>query len=682
MGNFVGTTGTDNFVGFNVYNSFRFTPATLSEGDIVRGGNTADVLLLTGGGAIAPAAMSGVSGIERFQLASEGNAIVFQAVNATNLLRPALAVEGGAGDDLVDARALPDVALSLTMGGGNDIFYGSAGRDNFYVAGTELNGDTIAGGAGADTLNIAGSATLTAAKLANVSGIETLALTGPDVDITLDAAFGARNLGVVTIRFILSDKQHLSVDASAFTRSSSISVGGSLGVDTLRGGAGNDRFSMSGVLNGDVVAGGSGTDTLALQGGAVNASDFGNVTGVERLIVSGTVVLSDAVVRASDTHRLLASISYGSLDARGVTSFGTGIDLVADKGDIAFFGSTRADTIRTTVADLNGNDRFDAGLGMDTLTFADAGTVSSSAFDAVSGIEQVVLQAGGTYLTISNYAATRNAALLSVAGTAGDDYVDASQSVNAARAILVTAGSGNDSLFGGKGADVFRFATAQLTAADVIDGGTGPERDTLQLGDGGTIAVDALRYVTGIETITLGDATDLTLDDRLVGGSFTRGIRVYGSAGDDVVSAAQVGTASNYVVLSLGAGDDTLRGGAGRDYLNGGAGADRLTGGAGHDYFVFSAPFEAGVVDTITDFSVTDDTIQLAASAFAGLSVGALPAAAFATGGAGDVGDRIIYDGATGALSFDADGSGAGVAVQFAQVSTGLAITAADFVVI
>ena len=45
---------------------------------------------------------------------------------------------------------------------------------------------------------------------------------------------------------------------------------------------------------------------------------------------------------------------------------------------------------------------------------------------------------------------------------------------------------------------------------------------------------------------------------------------------------------------------------------------------------------------------------------------------------------RIVYDATTGALSYDADGTGAGAAVVFAILGTAThpAITAADFLVI
>ena len=43
---------------------------------------------------------------------------------------------------------------------------------------------------------------------------------------------------------------------------------------------------------------------------------------------------------------------------------------------------------------------------------------------------------------------------------------------------------------------------------------------------------------------------------------------------------------------------------------------------------------------------------------------------------------RIVYDSATGALFYDAAGTAGGAAMQFATLSPGLALTAADFMVV
>ncbi|CAI10198.1 CAP domain-containing protein [Aromatoleum aromaticum] len=151
------------------------------------------------------------------------------------------------------------------------------------------------------------------------------------------------------------------------------------------------------------------------------------------------------------------------------------------------------------------------------------------------------------------------------------------------------------------------------------------------------------------------------------------------------------GTTGSDVILGLGgadklygrAGADQLDGGTGNDRLWGGAGADVLSGGTGADIFVFDAPF-VGAVDRITDFSPKDDVIYLQNSIFTGLrAAGAMSNAAFHAGTkAHDATDRVIYDGETGALYYDADGTGAMAAQQFAQLTPGLAVTHADFYVI
>jgi Ca2+-binding RTX toxin-like protein len=67
----------------------------------------------------------------------------------------------------------------------------------------------------------------------------------------------------------------------------------------------------------------------------------------------------------------------------------------------------------------------------------------------------------------------------------------------------------------------------------------------------------------------------------------------------------------------------------------------------------------------------------------AGLTVGAaITADQFRIGAsAGDAGDRFIYNSTTGGLFFDKDGIGGTAQVQFATLSTGLAMTNADIVV-
>src|SRR6185369_665709 len=144
-----------------------------------------------------------------------------------------------------------------------------------------------------------------------------------------------------------------------------------------------------------------------------------------------------------------------------------------------------------------------------------------------------------------------------------------------------------------------------------------------------------------------------------------------GSAGNDVIIGND---AAN--VLDGGAGNDNLDGGNGDDELRGGSGNDLLKGGSGADRFVFDASTGgARNTDAIADFEAGVDKIVLDGAIFKGLgaTTANFPARAFALAASAlDSSDRIMYDQASGALSYDRDGTGTRYAqVQFAVLGAG-----------
>jgi Ca2+-binding RTX toxin-like protein len=144
-----------------------------------------------------------------------------------------------------------------------------------------------------------------------------------------------------------------------------------------------------------------------------------------------------------------------------------------------------------------------------------------------------------------------------------------------------------------------------------------------------------------------------------------------------IVDGAEMGAAINGSAAA-----DVLTGTVGRDTLYGGAGNDTLSGAGGADRFAFNSPLDAlSNVDTLTDFVPGNDTLFLDQVIFAGAPAGLLAATRFvaeAGAAAHDGDDLILYDTVTGALSYDADGSGPGSAVLFAMLVNAPALAAQD----
>ncbi len=191
---------------------------------------------------------------------------------------------------------------------------------------------------------------------------------------------------------------------------------------------------------------------------------------------------------------------------------------------------------------------------------------------------------------------------------------------------------------------------------------------------GGIDTIDASGYAQA-QTINLNAETFSSI------GGLTNNIAI---ARGTVIESAIGGSGNDTIIGNSAA--NRLSGGAGNDTISGGGGLDTMTGGAGSDTFVFNQALIAANRATITDFTHGTDSIQLASRVFtsARATAGVLNANEFRIGSAAlTINDHIIYNSASGALSYDPDGSGAAAAVQFASLSTGLTtLTNTDFRVI
>jgi Ca2+-binding RTX toxin-like protein len=485
--------------------------------------------------------------------------------------------------------------------------------------------------------------------------------------------------------------------------------GGTLHGDHLRGGAGNDVFF--GVGGADILAGNGGSDVLKgdagddlLEGGAGPTLMAGSE--VERLqAATGSVAIH--LAGSSFANTLIGN------DAGNILNGGAGADtLEGGGGNDTYILDNAGDRIvetaiggtDTAVVSLNfslagmanvevlkladgttaqearggaGNDRLvgntafnilDGGAGADTME----GGVGSDVFVVDQAGDMVIEALGG------GQDAVQTTISYSLASDAEIEFLTAlgSNAIDLTGNAIANTLSGNTAanvLDGGAGADRLEGAGGNDTyivdqAGDVVVEGAGGGFDTVLTQASYTLAADAEVEVL---TATQGTAAFLT------GNAFANAIT--GHAGADQLKGL--------------AGDDVLTGGSGHDRLSGGLGRDVLTGDTGKDVFVFDtavAKKKNANIDTIKSFSVKDDGIWLDNAIFTALGrKGSLtkPAKlkkdAFYQGSkAHDGDDRIVYNKKTGALSYDADGSGSKAAIKIATLTKNLKLTEKDFFVI
>ncbi|MBS3652177.1 M10 family metallopeptidase C-terminal domain-containing protein [Pseudaminobacter sp. 19-2017] len=287
-------------------------------------------------------------------------------------------------------------------------------------------------------------------------------------------------------------------------------------------------------------------------------------------------------------------------------------------------------------------------------------------------------------------------------GGSGNDtyYVD-----NAGDVVQEASGQGtNDRIFSSvsyklaAGVEVEQLATTSSTGTAAINL-TGNEYAQTITGNAGANKLDGgggrdiLRGLEGNDTYYVRNSGDVVQEGANQGTSDWVAAAVSYALGSGVqveVLSTTASTGKTAIKLTGNEFAQKITGNDGSNTLNGGLGNDTLTGRAGNDSFLFNTTLNSKTnVDIITDFSnVTgnDDRILLENAVFKALTqTGTVAASAFwknATGLAHDASDRIIYETDTGRLYYDADGTGAGGRVLFADLAAGLNITNADFVVV
>lgn len=460
---------------------------------------------------------------------------------------------------------------------------------------------------------------------------------------------------------------------------------GDASADYLSAGEGDDELRGAG--GDDILIGWSGDDSYYIDGNdlVVEYADGGDDTVyVTSNFILGSATYVESIVIGPGTNAV-------NVTGNGLGVFVDGNDgvniVIGGAGADYFFGNGGADDLYGLGGDDSlvgddGDDYLSGGDGDDSLVGragADILLGGSGNDSYIADTSDLVVEyaGGGTdSLIIASSYALAAGNEIEVVSTTDFDGIDAidftgnefGNTLNGNAGVNSLYGlGGRDGLNGGDGADYLSGGADD----DVLTGGEGA--DTLLGGDGDdTFVADNLDLVIeyaggGIDTIFA--TTNFVL-----------------SAGNEIEFLTASGiTGTENIDLSGNGFNNVMTGNEGNNRLFGGAGEDTLTGNGGADVFEFGGAIGMGNVDTITDFVSLDDLMLLDSRVFTGMTSGLLNADAFLSGAgvtaATSAAHRIIHDTTTGKLYFDADGDGAGAAVEFAIIGADTPVFSTDFFV-
>ncbi|MBY5935543.1 M10 family metallopeptidase C-terminal domain-containing protein [Tateyamaria omphalii] len=301
--------------------------------------------------------------------------------------------------------------------------------------------------------------------------------------------------------------------------------------------------------------------------------DSDNATTIQNTyLIEGDVILGGADDAVSNTGMIIGDVNLSSgddvFDGRGGTVTGT-VDggsnddtYIIDDATIDIVDGSGTDTVQSEVS-------YTLALNIEALELLGAEDING----AGNGLDNTITGNDGANLIQGRFGDD------TITGGGGDDTIGGGADVDS-----IDAGEGDDYANGGAGADTVNGDAGN----DTLRGGL--NNDVVTGGDGD----DNIAGGLGNDTMTGNDGDDV----------------LFGQGGNDVFNG---GEGEDYI--HGGAGVDALTGANGDDTLVGGAGADTLTGGNGEDVFLFQnfAQSRVGDVDTITDFEIGTDLIDLTA---------------------------------------------------------------------
>jgi Ca2+-binding RTX toxin-like protein len=602
---------------------------------------------------------------------------------------------GGDGDDRIngDGSSEGDETVEgnlFIIGSGTDFLFGADGNDTFRI-GAELIGlSTI--DAGVSELDNAGiDARYSELEADEATGILTAidATTGERVDIT---TLAQAQLVETDVRLNLVTRPG-STALSTFASS----IAGYNAVDTLeftQSGDFSESLAFTGIERIEVASGknivlsaGQITDnTESLDLGAVNpGTHFYGVAGGPKESV--TIVIDEyldntftpaaTVIGATESTYSFADFQ---LDDATVADLFHNIDAIYDATAGLAGSYTRIDGANNaeTVYGSEGVDNATMRLGNDEYH----GNGGNDLIVGHGGADKLYGDAGNDIFTVGGFGS-------GVQGTTSKADDGNAEWIN---------GAGGDLVVGGAGTDTFRITTGI--------GANTAAKGTIMLNDANFKSMEVVQVGATAGRINTEDAALQLLNDHyyhranssVADLSNTLGNNG-GSINNVVVNAS--GVTLNGLRFEGNANTQTFIGTTKADVFVGNGGNDVLTGGGGADKFVFGKVHEMVVTgaatapqsyvdtafaltgkDTITDFLHNTDKIQLNLDQYSQLAgFNASMLRSNATGTAADANDYLLFNTTSKMLSYDADGNGAGAAVDIATLTGVNTFTAIDVLV-
>ncbi len=552
--------------------------------DTLRGGHGNDTLI----GGLGEDVLDGGVGIDLVDYASATNGVTVDLPNGVAI--------GAAGVDvLIGIEIVAGSSFNDTMIGSNTtgVEMRGGGGNDVLVAGAA--GATLRGGGGSDTVTGAGGSDAVFGDDSLSNGADSLdGGAGSDELIFLNAAVAGVTLDIATQRATISGVVDTII---GFEYVSATDF-----ADTLRGGAGNDRFDswggndslfggdgddvLWGGLGADTMEGGAGDDNLDGGGGTGDLLSYANATAA----VTVDLLLGLASGGAGNDILSSFSIVLGSGFSDSLSGASSNDSLIGGDGDDTLSGLGGDDTLLGGggVNALNGgagSDTVTGGDGDDFINGSDGPTPAPDSLDGGAGsgdgITYAELSAVGVTLDFSTQRATVSGVVDTIIGfeaAYGSAFADTLRGSGANETL--SGDSGNDSLFAAAGNDEL----AGGDGVDTLDGGDGNDQ---MFGEAGN---DLLSGGAGDDLIDSGLGNDV-MDGQSgtadlawyenANGSVTVNLatgRATGASGNDTLTGFEAVRGSNFA--------DTIIGGAGNDTLTGASGADSLFGGDGDDVLI------------------------------------------------------------------------------------------------